>query len=205
MTARVLVVDDLVPNVKLLEAKLTSEYFEVVTAYDGPTALAMAESTNPDIVLLDVMMPGMDGYEVCQKIKQNPRIRHIPVVMVTALSDTADRVRGLEAGADDFLTKPVNDVALFARVRSLVRLKMLLDEWRLREKTSGQFGMFGEEAPVAADALDDARILVVAERPMEIDRLRRTLLPVSQEVAVVETATLAYERAKRGSFDLVYF
>jgi two-component system cell cycle response regulator len=128
MSARILVVDDLLPNVKLLEAKLTSEYFDVLTANDGPSALEIIESQPLDIVLLDVMMPGMDGFEVCQRIKQNPETMHIPVVMITALSDAADRVRGIECGADDFLTKPVNDTALFARVRSLVRLKMIMDE-----------------------------------------------------------------------------
>src|SRR6516225_9372850 len=140
MSARVLVVDDILANVKLLEAKLTSEYFEVMTATDGAAALALVLSAAPDIVLLDVMMPGMDGFEVCRRIKADPRTTHIPIIMVTALSDVQDRVRGLEAGADDFLTKPVNDLALFARVRSLARLKMLTDEWRLRAATGEQLG-----------------------------------------------------------------
>src|SRR6476620_10702811 len=134
MTARVLVVDDVELNVKLLEAKLSSEYFEVIIADNGPTALELAESE-----LLDIMMPRMDGFEVCRRLKANPRTADIPVVMVTALSDVADRLRGLESGADEFLTKPVNDIALFARVRSLVRLQRMMDEWRLRESTAGQF------------------------------------------------------------------
>src|SRR6201989_1830633 len=133
MSARVLVVDDVDVNVKLLEAKLSSEYFDVLTASNGAAALTIAASELPDVVLLDVMMPGMDGFEVCRRLKGDPKTADIPVVMVTALSDAADRLRGLQAGADDFLTKPVNDIALFARVRSLVRQKRMLEEWRLRE------------------------------------------------------------------------
>ena len=132
MTARILIVDDILPNIKLLEAKLTGEYFDVITAQSGAEGIEKAETLSPDIILLDVMMPGMDGFEACQRLKSNPATAHIPVVMVTALTDATDRVRGLESGADDFLSKPVNDVALMARVRSLVRLKMSVDEWRIR-------------------------------------------------------------------------
>ena len=136
MTARVLVVDDILANVRLLEAKLAAEYFDVVTAMNGADALEAAQRTRPDIVLLDVMMPGIDGIEVCRRLKSNPATQHIPVVMVTALDQPEDRVRGLEAGADDFLTKPVNDVAVFCRVNGLVRLKMLTDELMMRAATS---------------------------------------------------------------------
>jgi two-component system cell cycle response regulator len=139
MTARVLVVDDILANVRLLEAKLTSEYFEVCTAMNGADALEAVDSFNPDIILLDVMMPGIDGIEVCRRIKSNPKSQFIPVIMVTALDQVEDRVRGLEAGADDFVTKPVNDAALFCRLKSLVRLKMLIDE--LRGRNDEQHGM----------------------------------------------------------------
>jgi len=107
MTARILVVDDIPANVKLLEARLLAEYFDVLTAGDGYQALAICERNQVDLVLLDIMMPGMDGFEVCERLKANPKTSHIPVVMVTALDQSADRVRGLKAGADDFLTKPV--------------------------------------------------------------------------------------------------
>src|SRR3569832_452558 len=130
MTARILVVDDIDANVRLLQAKLQAEYYDVLTAYDGVTALAIAAAEKPDIVLLDVMMPGMDGFQVCRRLKEDPETRHIPVVLVTALDGRADRITGLEAGADEFLTKPIDDLMLFARVKSLTRLKVVIDELR---------------------------------------------------------------------------
>src|SRR5437016_4006589 len=130
MTARILVVDDAPPNVKLLEARLSAEYFEVLTAGSGPEALAICQDGACDIVVLDIMMPGMDGFEVCRRLKTNPTTAHLPVVIVTALDQPADRLRGLEAGADDFLTKPIDEVALVARLRSLARLKVVIDELR---------------------------------------------------------------------------
>src|ERR1700675_2115565 len=162
MSARILVVDDVDINVKLLGAKLTSEYFDVLTASNGPAALRICAAELPDLVLLDVMMPEMDGFEVCHRLEADPATADIPVVMVTALSDAADRLRGLEAGADDFLTKPVNDIALFARVRSLVRLKRMMEEWRLREEVCGRFAT----APGAVEKPEDlspARILLLED------------------------------------------
>ena len=132
MTARILVVDDIPANAKLLEARLMAEYFQVLTATNGRDALQICENGQIDLVLLDVMMPEMDGFEVCARLKGSARTGHLPIVMVTALDQPEDRVRGLEAGADDFLTKPVSDIALITRVKSLVRLKLLTDELRLR-------------------------------------------------------------------------
>lgn len=181
MTARVLVVDDVELNVKLLTAKLASEYFEVVTADNGSRALEIAECEPPDLILLDVMMPRMDGFEVCRRLKADPRTADIPVVMVTALSDVADRLRGLEVGADDFLTKPVNDIALFARVRSLVRLKRMMDELRLREEVCRQFGTADTSEGPTAD-VNTARILLVVEPGVTASRLIATLGPVAASV-----------------------
>lgn len=181
MTARVLVVDDVELNVKLLEAKLASEYFEVVSAFNGQSALTLADAEPPDIILLDVMMPRMDGFEVCRRLKENPRTLDIPVVMVTALSDVADRLRGLEAGADDFLTKPVNDIALFARVRSLVRLKRMMEELRLREEVCGRFSSDDVEEDPAAN-VDAARVLLVEEQGYAASRIIETLAPIAASV-----------------------
>jgi adenylate cyclase len=129
MTApsKVLVVDDTPQNVKLLADLLGVKGYAVVTASSGAEALALVEAERPDLVLLDVVMPGMSGYEVCRKIRDNPATGVLPVIMVTALDPGQERIKGLEAGADDFLTKPINQPELLARVRSLLRIKQLYD------------------------------------------------------------------------------
>lgn len=128
MSARILVVDDLSPNLHLLKVKLQAEYYDVLTAKSGYQALEIASKEKLDLILMDAMMPGMNGFEACEKLKQNPETWHIPVIMVTALEEAKDRIRGLEAGADDFITKPIDDFNLMARVRSLLRLKMVTDQ-----------------------------------------------------------------------------
>ncbi len=141
MSGRVLVVDDVATNRLLLRAKLSSAYYDVVVAENGTQALEMACSEQPDMIMLDVMMPDMDGFEVCAILKAGQETSHIPVIMVTALDTPEERIRGLEAGADDFLSKPFNDLALFARVRNLMRMKMMFDELRLRDLTSRELGL----------------------------------------------------------------
>jgi two-component system cell cycle response regulator len=175
MPARVLVVDDVPANLKILEAKLSAEYFDVLMAPNGKVALELAVSEQPDIILLDVMMPEMDGFEVCRRLKADPHTVHIPVVMVTALSDTEDRVNGLDAGADDFLTKPVNDLILLSRVKSLARLKTIMDEWRLREETSGQFGGAPASAALTADEGMGGRVLVIESDRFTSEKIRTSL------------------------------
>lgn len=201
MTARILVVDDIDVNVRLLEAKLLVEYYDVITARDGASALEITKEKSPDIILLDVMMPGMDGYEVCERLKADPDTAHIPVVMVTALNEISDRVRGLEAGADDFLTKPVNDVALFARIRSLVRLKRASDEWRTREATFVHFGADADH-PTVTDGEKGNILLVMSERDAPqhiIERLEDRDHVVELATSVDEAKTLALNN----DFDLI--
>src|SRR5665213_821706 len=194
MTARVLVVDDIMSNVKLLEAKLTAEYFDVATAYNGLECLKRIEESIPDIVLLDVMMPGMDGFEVCRRIKSDPRIAHVPVVMVTALDQPSDRVAGLEAGADDFLTKPVDDSALFARVRSLVRLKLMTDELTMRENTGRSMGLI-DPAETLTENNQSGRILVIEDRAESVAWFVAALTP-RHEVSSADTFEEALVRVK---------
>ena len=175
MTARLLVVDDVPANIKLLEARLSAEYFEVVTASSGADALAACARAECDLVLLDVMMPDMDGFEVCRRIKKNPTTQHIPVVMVTALDQSSDRVAGLDAGADDFLTKPVSDLVLIARVRSLTRLKVMTDELRMRALTSREIGLENPALEATADDGRGAHVLIVDDRTSSYDRMAKTL------------------------------
>jgi len=203
MSARILVVDDIAANVRLLEAKLAAEYFEVVTASSGPEALEIISRNAPDIVLLDVMMPEMDGFEVCTRIRANAKTRFLPVVMVTALSDPSDRVRGLEAGADDFLTKPVNDLALFARVRSLVRLKMMMDEWRMREQTSGQFDILAAEVEPGPEDDRNAEILLVESFHPAAQRIVSVLSADGNKVEVADTLAKGIEGAAKARHDLI--
>ncbi len=201
MTARVLVVDDLEPNVKLLEAKLRAEYFDVIGAYSGPEAIKLAASEKPDIILLDVMMPGMDGFETCRKLKSNPETMHIPVVMVTALDQQADRISGLEAGADDFLTKPVEDLALFARVRSLTRLKMMTDELRARYATGKDLGIVG--AIDLDGEQSQSRIFLIDDNEEQATRLISSLEDDAYQIIHETDPEVALGRARTGEFDLI--
>lgn len=201
MTARVLVVDDVPANVKLLEARLVAEYFDVMTALSGTDALAAISVHQPDIVLLDVMMPGMDGFEACRRIKGDPVTAHIPVVMVTALDETRDRVAGLESGADDFLTKPVDDAALFARVRSLVRLKMMTDELRLRESTGSGMGLV-DPARTLAETAPTGRILLVEDRTESLAWFKTTL-GGEHDLVALDAFEETLARVRSGPFDLM--
>jgi two-component system cell cycle response regulator len=202
MTARVLVVDDVAANVKLLEARLSAEYFDVITAMNGIEALAICERAECDLVLLDVMMPDMDGFEVCRRLKTNPATHHIPVVMVTALDQPADRIRGLEAGADDFLTKPIPELALIARVRSLARLKMVTDELRMRVLTSRDIGIESPEREAVADTGRHGRVLIVDDRPASHERVAG-MLAAEQAVDVEADPSQALFRAADGDYDLL--
>jgi len=191
MPGRILVVDDIATNRAVLRAKLTGRYFEVIDAGSGDEALAMARAEQPDLVLLDVMMPGIDGFEVCRRIKADPTLLHIPVVMLTALDGRDDRLQGLDAGADDFLSKPCDDVALFARVSSLLRMKLMVDELRLRHETSRQLGLAEPTPTDAGLSYADSSVLIVWDRinlAHQIAHSLRERLGCAVEVATGEIA-----------------
>jgi two-component system, cell cycle response regulator len=193
VTARVLIVDDIPTNVRLLEARLTAEYFEVITASSGPEALEILETADVDIILLDVMMPVMDGFEVCRRLKSNPRTHHVPVLMITALDQPSDRVKGLEAGADDFLTKPVDDMQLMARVKSLSRLKSLTDELRARALTGQQLAI--EDALRAMDTISASggHVLIIDTDKRHAERVQGYLSEEHKVDILLEPADAVFQ------------
>jgi two-component system cell cycle response regulator len=202
MTARVLVVDDIPANLKLLEARLSAEYFQVVTAFCGSDALDICAQQRIDVVLLDVMMPGMDGFEVCRRIKSDPATQDIPVIMVTALDQPTDKLQGLESGADDFLTKPVDDIALVTRVKNLARLKILNDEMLMRASTSRQMGLSDGAALQKATSVRPGRMLLVDDHPRSAARLVE-VISKTHDVFVERDINAALMKLAEHDFDLL--
>lgn len=197
MTARVLVVDDVAANVQILQIMLEAEYYDVITADCGRYALERAACDAPDIILLDVMMPDLDGFETCRRLKADPITRHIPVVMVTALDQREDRIKGLQAGADDFLTKPVDDIALFSRIKALTRYKAVVDELIARQRGGADAELFGR----IEEAGENGCILVIDDlgQPARdtaamLGHRHRTVLFGDEE---------AERRVREGSLDLI--
>ncbi|HVV34445.1 MAG TPA: PleD family two-component system response regulator [Vitreimonas sp.] len=179
MSARILVVDDLEANRRLLEAMLSADYYDVLLASAGEEGVQLARREKPDLILMDVMMPGgIDGFEACRRLKAHPETRHIPVIILTTLDDRENKVRGLSAGAEEFLTKPIDDVQLMARVKSLLSLKVVVDELRAREASGKRLGVIGEE--LRPDPLDQHRlvagnVLVVDDNANQIRRIQAAL------------------------------
>ncbi|MEL6258812.1 MAG: PleD family two-component system response regulator [Pseudomonadota bacterium] len=173
MSGRILVVDDTETNRRLLQAKLEARYFDVLLAADGFEALDLAAKHKPDIVLLDVMMPGMDGYEVCERLKADASTALIPVVMITALSETEHRIKGLEAGAEDFITKPVQDFHLITRIEALMRYNTVAQELKMRQHGASASGLFD----IADQEILDrpTHVLVVDDHPRRASQISMKL------------------------------
>lgn len=201
MTARILIVDDIPTNIKLLEARLTAEYYQVLAATTGAEALEICANDDVDIVLLDVMMPNMDGFEVCRRLKSDPSTHHIPVVMVTALDQVSDRVQGLEAGADDFLNKPVDDTQLLARVKSLVRLKSLTDELRARAVTGQELAIEDTAQTMESINAKGGRVLLVDADERHGQRIK-SCLDGEHRVELVTDIDDISLRAAEGDFEV---
>lgn len=188
MSARVLVVDDIEQNRKLLTDKLKNEYFHVVTAVDGEDAIERALAEEPDVILMDIMMPRLNGIDACRRLKTDPRTEHIPIVLVTALNEREDRLRGLGAGADDFLTKPVNDLQLLSRVRALTKYKMVADELRKREASGKRMGAV--ELSASQRGSEPARVLVIDENERQARRICRYLEGLHRPISHAEATQL---------------
>ena len=174
----------------------------MLTASNGPDAIAICEKGGCDIVLLDVKMPGMDGFEVCRRLRTTPETAHLPIVLLTALDRAADRVRGLDSGADDFLTKPVDEIALIARVRSLVRLKFSIDELLSRAAHSAEPGMMGLAGVLDLDASARGQILVVDEQRASSQRIAGALKPYHDVILSGEPGE-ALAKAREEAIDLM--
>lgn len=204
MSATILVVDDLLPNIKLLETKLTQEYYDVITARSGFEAIKLAKENSIDIILLDSTMPDMDGFETCKQLKLDPKIAHIPIVMITAINELDMRVRGLKAGADDFLTKPINDTALFARIKSLVRIKIMLDELRLRGQTGINLGLLNNSHSNNLMDISGARIAIVDDDMPQAEHIASKLYPIANNyIDIITDPSIAFEQILEAQFDLI--
>ena len=173
MTATVLVVDDIEPNRRLLQAKLEAKYYTVFLAENGESAIEYAVRLQPDIILLDVMMPGMDGYEVCRRLKRMPQTKHIPIVMVTALVNVEDRLKGLQSGADDFLSKPIDDFGLFTRIETQMRFNLVANELRVRGQRNPSVTQFSDYERERINA--PSNILVIDQDNVEAKRVASAL------------------------------
>jgi two-component system cell cycle response regulator len=180
MSARILVADDIEANRRVLQGKLEAHFHVVLEASNGLEAIEVARNERPEIILLDVMMPGINGYETCERLKADPATAHIPVVMVTALSDSEERVRGLEVGAEDFITKPVDDFQLNSRIEALRRYNMVAHELRQRQGRGGTALEFDDNE--TEDINRKVRILIMDEHPRRSRRLKTMLADAGHEV-----------------------
>lgn len=204
MTARILVVDDVPSNVKLLEARLKAEYYTVIVAHDSEEAIDLVAKQQPDIILLDIMMPKINGFKVCKNLKSTPLTTHIPIIMVTALHDTHDRVQGINAGADDFLTKPIDETALSARIKSLTRLKMVIDELRLRGETNAEIcGVAGSSIMDYSNQIFDSNILVVDEDIFQAEQIHNVLKQRFKLINILNDPMEALKVGIEDNYDLI--
>ncbi|MBL3284901.1 PleD family two-component system response regulator [Rickettsiales endosymbiont of Paramecium tredecaurelia] len=180
----ILIVDDIETNIKLLEIKLADQYYTIHTALSGATAIQILDQNKIDVVLLDVMMPEMNGFEVCYKIRSNPKTATIPIIMITALSDIKSKVKGLEAGADDFLTKPINDLALFTRIKSLIRIKVLMDELNIRNDVMTDLELDYAHFNLAPF---DGKIVVIDDDCAEARRISKILTCITSNIDTIQS------------------
>ncbi|MDJ0720744.1 MAG: response regulator [Desulfobacterales bacterium] len=201
--SRILVVDDDPMNVKLVEGILKKDGYESIKAFGGEEALAKVRSERPDLILLDVMMPGMDGYEVTRRLKADSATAAIPIIMITALNGTEDKVCGLECGADEFLTKPVNAAELLARTKSMLRLKQYQDQLMLRTRSETAFGEGHGPLAAAPDRPRRQHVLLVEDNDKDLRLLSGQIEDHGYDVSVAHDGEEALQRILAGGVDLV--
>lgn len=196
---RILIVDDDPLNVKLLAIKLEAEGYEIIRSYSGQDALQKAEQELPDLILLDIVMPPPNGYEVTRRLKTQPQTSDIPVVLITTYKETEDKVKGLQAGADEFLNRPVDTSELRARIRSLIALKRYKDQLQMHTQLERSFiSLPDQEKPES-----QKKILLVEDNEIEAIILQNYLKNTSYEVEYVRNGVSAIHRLQRGDVDLV--
>ena len=184
---RILIVDDDPLNVKLLASKLPEDQFEPVTAFSGQEALRKTLKDPPDLILLDIMMPEMNGYEVSHWLKTNPATQDIPIILVTALDGAEDKIKGFEAGADEFLNKPVNTIELLARINSLLRLKYYREQLLSRTLSEKGFSS-GQAAPDPAEEIHPpAKILLVEDDDKDARMIQEYFAGESYQLEIVNS------------------
>jgi two-component system, cell cycle response regulator len=199
---RILIVDDDPMNVKLLSAKLPANDFETIRAFSGEEALRLTIQENPDLILLDIMMPEMDGYEVSHRLKANPATENIPIILVTALDGAKDKIRGFDSGADEFLNKPVNDIELLTRIHSLLRLKHYREQLLTRTLSKG-FSTDQVLPDPAESAVHPARVLLVEDNEKDASIIRSMFAGEPYHLETVRTGEEALVLIQKERFDLV--
>lgn len=198
----ILMVDDEPKNLKLLTAKLSGQPYTIKFAFNGAEALEMVSQHQPDLILLDVMMPGMDGYEVTRRLKQDKATRGIPVIMITALDGPEDKAKGMALGAEEFLTKPVNTAELLARLGSMLKLKQFKEQLASRNESKSRFGRSSQTAPGASEDVS-SQVLLVEDDAMQVKLLEPVLKDLGSALRVAPTAEAALEIIAAGGVDLM--
>ncbi len=200
---RILIVDDEPLNIKLIAGKLHAENYEILTALSGKKALKIIDEHRPDIILLDIMMPDMNGYEVTRRLKSNPKTAHIPIILVTALNQPEHKQMGMKAGADEFLNKPVNTLELLARVKSLIRLNRFHEQLKSRIQTESLFTGEQKSDTFSKKEILNPSVLLIEDSDEDIRLMRHYLSDLTIRLHVVKTGEDALNLIVKQSFDVV--
>ena len=199
----ILIVDDDPLNLKLLDAQLSSNQYDTIIAADGFAAMEKVKNENPDLILLDIMMPGLDGYEVTERLKADPETMDIPIILITALDETEDKIKGLECGADEFLNKPVNTAELLARVKSLLRLKLYKDQLKSRKQSQQILTETKDIGELSEKRVNLPTILLVEDDEKDIRLIRNYLQGEAYRLEVAKTGEEAMSFVLRQKIDLI--